>query len=87
MVNANCNWRRLLMHCVERACRRAVDNAGIKIAMSTAIIPITTKSSVNVKPQDDLSEVPGQGGRVLRLSILGKEVKDDSMATLERAVN
>src|SRR5687767_9151602 len=40
--------RRLAMHLVVLACRRAAERAGIRMAMSRAMIPMTTRSSTSV---------------------------------------
>src|SRR6185312_11963618 len=49
MARPNC--LRLLTHCSRRAASRAAWTAGSKSAISTAMIAITTSSSIRVKPR------------------------------------
>jgi hypothetical protein len=48
---ARATCRMLLMHCTAAADRLALLSAGISIAISSAMIPITTSSSTSVKPR------------------------------------
>src|SRR5437870_4711597 len=50
MARANPICRRLLTQAVERACALALHNAGNNNPLSTPTMPMTTSSSVNVKP-------------------------------------
>src|SRR5580698_6790816 len=43
---------RLLVHCIRRAASRADCTAGNSKAISTAMMAMTTRSSINVKPRD-----------------------------------
>ncbi len=45
------NCRMLLAHTAVSACSLASDNDGNRIAISTAMIAMTTSSSINVKPR------------------------------------
>src|SRR4051812_42648571 len=47
------SWRRLAAHAMTFAAFRALFKAGSKTEMSSAMIPITTSSSTNVKPRDE----------------------------------
>jgi hypothetical protein len=44
------SWRMLLRHFTRRPASRARFSAGNRIAISTAMIPMTTSSSTSVKP-------------------------------------
>src|SRR5262245_12218367 len=52
MFWANPNCLLLLTHCVRTALSFALERAGSSIAARMAMIAITTKSSINVKPHD-----------------------------------
>src|SRR5687767_12483453 len=44
------NWRTLDAQAVRTACSLALVSAGIRIEISTAMMPMTTRSSTRVKP-------------------------------------
>jgi hypothetical protein len=48
IISANPIWRMLLAHWTVAACRRAACNAGSRMAISTAMMPMTTSSSTRV---------------------------------------
>src|SRR2546423_3362031 len=43
-------------HLIRRACDRAADNAGSRIEIRTAMMPITTSSSTSVNPRERREE-------------------------------
>src|SRR3954464_6910 len=48
MISAVTNWRTLLARCASVAVRRALLSTGRRIAISTAMMPITTSNSTRV---------------------------------------
>ena len=64
----------LLVHCMRRAASRAACTAGSKSAISTAMIAITTRSSISVNPRRERCMAAPPGINIAK-SAVGPDTK------------
>src|SRR5215475_13338877 len=88
-MTAVMSCRRLLWQAKRRACSHAADNAGSRMPISTAMMPITTSSSTRVKAFRLYIRSPrllGDQRAVLLNAKLPGLVGDDGVYVVDRAL-